>query len=153
MKKLIPLFFAAFIAITAFSVNNMIQKKSPVLNHVALSVVNLQKSTAFYNEIIQLEMIPEPFKDGKHTWFKIGPGSALHVIEASKGIVQHDKSTHICFSVPSLEEMIERLVKNKVEYSNWPGDSKIPTVRPDGVKQIYLQDPDGYWLEINNDKY
>jgi lactoylglutathione lyase len=24
-------------------------------------------------------------------------------------------------------------------------------VRVDGVKQIYFQDPDGHWLEINDD--
>jgi lactoylglutathione lyase len=77
----------------------------------------------------------------------------LHIIEASKGIVEHDKSTHLCFSVPSIEVMIEKLEKNKVDYSNWIGDSKTPTVRSDGVKQIYFRDPDGYWIEINNDKY
>jgi catechol-2,3-dioxygenase len=26
-------------------------------------------------------------------------------------------------------------------------------VRPDGVKQIYFQDPEGYWIEINDDKH
>ena len=24
------------------------------------------------------------------------------------------------------------------------------TTRPDGVKQLYVQDPDGYWIEIND---
>jgi len=27
------------------------------------------------------------------------------------------------------------------------------TTRPDGVHQIWFQDPDGYWLEINDVKY
>jgi len=26
-------------------------------------------------------------------------------------------------------------------------------VRPDGVRQIYFQDPDGYWLEVNDSKF
>jgi len=30
---------------------------------------------------------------------------------------------------------------------------KIPTARPDGVKQIYRQDTDGYWMEVNDDKF
>ena len=25
-----------------------------------------------------------------------------------------------------------------------------PAVRFDGVKQIFIQDPDGYWIEIND---
>jgi lactoylglutathione lyase len=153
MKKIIPFILVVAFGITAFSVNHMLQNKKPVLNHAALSVVNLQKSTAFYSDMLQLEVIPEPFKDGKHSWFKIGEHSQLHLIEASKGIIAHDKSTHLCFSVESIEAMIERLEKNKIDYGNWLGDSKTPTVRPDGVKQIFLKDPDGYWLEINNDKY
>ena len=40
-----------------------------------------------------------------------------------------------------------------IKYGNWKGDSKEPQVRPDGIKQVYLQDPDGYWIEINDDKY
>jgi len=27
------------------------------------------------------------------------------------------------------------------------------TVLSDGVSQIYLQDPDGYWIEVNDDKF
>jgi lactoylglutathione lyase len=26
----------------------------------------------------------------------------------------------------------------------------VPQVRSDGVKQIFVQDPDGYWIEIND---
>jgi hypothetical protein len=26
------------------------------------------------------------------------------------------------------------------------------SIRPDGVKQAWLQDPDGYWVEINDAK-
>jgi lactoylglutathione lyase len=151
MKKHLHLWLLFAFALTAFTINTMTQKKTPVLNHVALSVVSLQKSTDFYKNMIQLDSIPEPFKDGKHSWFKIADRSQLHIIEASKGIREHDKSTHLCFSVPSIEEFMERLDKAKIPYSNFPGTSKSPTIRPDGVKQIWLQDPDGYWIEINND--
>ena len=33
------------------------------LNHIAVHVVNLEKSTAFYENVLQLRKIPEPFKD------------------------------------------------------------------------------------------
>ncbi len=129
------------------------QKKAPVLNHVALYVVNLKKSAAFYQNIIQIDTVPEPFHDGKHAWFKVGEYSTLHIIEGAKEPVVQDKSHHMCFSVPSLEDFIARLEKEKIFYTNLKGDGKSPNVRVDGVKQIYLKDPDGYWLEINNEKY
>ena len=40
-----------------------------------------------------------------------------------------------------------------IKYGNWAQTTKTPQVRPDKVKQIYLQDPDGYWLEVNDDTF
>ncbi|ASZ14864.1 VOC family protein [Chitinophaga pendula] len=129
------------------------QKKSPVLNHIALYVVDLQKSTAFYRDVLQIDTIPEPFHDGKHTWFKIGEHSQLHIISGAAAVTAHEKSSHLCFSIPSMDAFIKRLDRYRLDYTNWAGTAKAPTLRVDGVKQIYLQDPDGYWIEINDDKY
>ena len=151
MKKIIIGLLAA--ALVAFGGKAVAQKKTPVLNHVAIYVVDLKKSAAFYQDILQIDTVPEPFHDGKHAWFKVGTYSTLHIIEGLKEPVVHDKSHHMCFSVPSLEDFIARLEKEKIFYTNLKGDGKTPNVRVDGVKQIYLKDPDGYWLEINNEKY
>ena len=123
---------------------------SPKLNHIALYVTNLQTSTAFYQQIIQLDTIPEPFHDGKHTWFSIGPKSHLHLIEGAAAATAHDKHSHLCFSVTSLKSFIGWLDKNNLEYENWAGDKKGVTLRVDAVQQIYFKDPDGYWIEIND---
>jgi lactoylglutathione lyase len=151
MKK-----FILFLIVTSFfgfTSGVSAQKKPAVLNHIALYVVDLKKSVAFYQNIIQIDTVPEPFHDGKHAWFRVGETSTLHLIEGAKGPVVHEKSHHMCFSVLSLEDFISRLEKEKIFYTNLKGDGKIPHVRVDGVKQIYLKDPDGYWLEINNEKY
>jgi len=151
MKKLIVCLTAtAFLVLTDKAVA---QKKAPVLNHMAIYVGDLKKSTSFYQNIIQIDTVPEPFHDGKHTWFKVGEYSTLHIIEGAQQPVTHDKSHHMCFSVLSLEDFMAKLEKEKIFYTNLKGDSKTPNVRVDGVKQIYLKDPDGYWLEINNEKY
>ena len=122
------------------------------LNHVALYVVNLQKSTDFYHNVLQLEQIPEPFKDGKHTWFRIGPHAQLHVIQGNKA-QEHDINTHLAFSVPDLAKFMAHLDQLHVRYGSWKGEPGQTTPRPDGVKQIYLQDPDNFWLEVNDDKF
>ena len=113
-------------------------------------VVDLKKSTDFYTNIVQLDTIPEPFHDGKHTWFSIGPLSHLHLIQGATGYTDHEKNSHLCFTVPSVPEFIKVLEKNKVEYENWAGEKFKVTKRVDNVYQIYFKDPDGYWLEIND---
>jgi lactoylglutathione lyase len=120
------------------------------LNHIAIYVVDLNVSTGFYRDIIGLDTIPEPFHDGKHTWFSIGPLSHLHVISGAARATQHDKNAHLCFSVQSVTDFIATLDKNKIEYENWAGQKKSITNRVDGVKQIWFKDPDGYWIEVND---
>lgn len=127
------------------------QQTGPVLNHIAVYVHDLKKSADFYEDVVQLRKIPEPFQDGRHEWFSIG-GSQLHLIAGASAGREQNKNSHLCFSVQSIEAFIERLDEYGIDYSNWPGDSRSPTVRPDGVKQIYFQDPDGYWIEVNNDR-
>ena len=131
---------------------SQVNDNKPRLNHIALYVVDLKISTAFYKDIIGLDTIPEPFHDGRHTWFSIGVKSHLHVISGAAAKTDHPKNAHLCFSVPSVSDFIKRLEKNNVEYENWAGQKNTVTNRVDGVKQIYFKDPDGYWIEINDAK-
>ena len=128
------------------------QSSGARLNHIALYVQDLQQSTQFYLHVIGLDSIPEPFHDGKHTWFLIGPKSHLHIISGVQLALPKEKNTHLCFTVPSVQDFIPRLTKYKVPYENWVGEKMAVTNRVDGVKQIYFQDPDGYWIEINDAK-
>ncbi len=127
-------------------------QSKPLINHIAVYVVNLETSTNFYKDIIGLEVIPEPFHDGRHTWFAIGDHASLHIISGAKAAMEHDKNSHLCFSVAAMEPFIAQLEKNNVGYESWAGETKSVTTRTDGVKQIYFKDPDGYWIEINNDR-
>lgn len=125
----------------------------PVMDHTTVFVVNLERSTKFYQNVMQLQQIPEPFNDGRHNWFRIGPHSQLHVVGGAKKVVPHDINIHLAFRVPSLPDFMKHLDKLGVKYGNWKGDSKVSQMRPDGISQIYLQDPDGYWIEVNDDKF
>lgn len=128
------------------------QSNKARINHLAIYVVDLQKSTSFYRDIIGLDTIPEPFHDGKHTWMKIGPKASIHIIQGAEARKEYYKGNHICFSVESLEKFIELLKKNNISWEDYNNNKMAITSRPDGVKQIWLQDPDGYWIEINNAK-
>lgn len=124
--------------------------QKPVFNHAAIHVTDLQKSVAFYKDLVGLDTIPDPFRDGKHAWFSLGPGLSLHVIAGATATGNRDMDHHLCLRIPSVESFIPRLEKAGVPYVNARGEKKTITVRPDGVKQIYFQDPDGYWIEIND---
>lgn len=131
---------------------SMAQSKTKArLNHIAVYVHDLDKSTAFYKDVIGLEMMEEPFKDGLHTWFTLGTQGQLHLIAGARKEMEQFKDRHLCFSVDSVAEFIKKLERYKVPYSDWKGKLSTFNVRPDGIKQIYFQDPDGYWVEINDD--
>ena len=53
-------------------------------------------------------------------------------------------------STNNFDEFVNRLVTLKIPYSDWPGQRNTVNIRTDGVKQIFFQDPDGYWVEVNN---
>lgn len=148
MKKLF-FFFVLILSVVA----GKAQKQKAILNHIAVHVQDLTKSAQFYTDIIQLDTIPEPFHDGKHVWFSIGAHSQLHLIAGATTAAAPNKNTHLCFSVADLDHVITRLNKTGIAWEDWPGKKSAITTRVDGVQQIYLQDPDGYWIELNNDTY
>jgi lactoylglutathione lyase len=138
--------------LVSLSVSAQSQKPTARLNHTAIYVMDIKVTKAFYDNIIGLDTIPEPFHDGKHVWYRIGPGSSLHVIQGATEKKTYYKNQHTCFSVGSVEKFIEVLKKNNIQYEDVSGKVNSVTTRIDGVRQIWLQDPDGYWLEINDAK-
>ena len=123
------------------------------VSHVALYVFDLQKSVDFYKSVLGLQQLPEPFKDGKHVWLRMGPHSQLHIIQGAAKVEPHDKNSHLAFSVKDLKKFTARLDNAGVRYGSWTSDEKRTTARPDGVEQVYLQDPDNFWVEVNNDTF
>ncbi|KQS34594.1 glyoxalase [Pedobacter sp. Leaf194] len=130
------------------------EKKQPaaVLNHIAVYVKDLKTATDFYENVFDLPQIPEPFHDGRHTWFTLGSAGQLHLIQGAKSSENHDKNEHLCFSVLSIDDFIKKLQSRNIAFESWAGAMGEFTTRVDGVKQIYFKDPDGHWLEVNNDK-
>jgi lactoylglutathione lyase len=122
------------------------------INHTAIYVVDVKTSAAFYQNIIGLDTIPEPFHDGKHAWFRTGQGIALHIIQGADVKKEYYKNQHTCFSVASVDGFISVLKNNNIQWEDRDGTKLAVTIRIDGVKQIWMQDPDGYWIEINDAK-
>lgn len=150
-KKLIIYCLCIFISVQTL-IKKATAQEIPAMDHTAIYVFDLDKSTAFYKDVMEFKLVSEPFKDGKHSWFTIGPNSKLHVIKGAADVKEHDINSHFAYHVKDLKQFTDHLDKMNIKYGNWKGDSKEPQLRPDGVKQIYFQDPDNYWIEVNNDR-
>ena len=55
------------------------------LNHIALHVADLERSVAFYREVLRLVPIPRPAFDFPGAWFQLGAVQELHLIGGRGG--------------------------------------------------------------------
>jgi len=143
-------FFACLIFFIASSLSAQVQPIKVTHNHNAIYVTDLKASGKFYSTIIGLDSIPEPFRLGRHIWYKISEQGQLHVILGAKEKKEYYKNQHTCFSVSDFNAFLKRLQSNGVPYEDVSGKKHSVTTRIDGVHQIWIQDPDGYWIEIND---
>src|SRR3954467_2971068 len=71
---------AAFSFATLLSAQTSASRQSVDFDHTTVYVTDISKSAAFYENVLGLEKLPEPFHDGKHIWYRIGAHSQLHVV-------------------------------------------------------------------------
>jgi catechol 2,3-dioxygenase-like lactoylglutathione lyase family enzyme len=74
----------------------------------------------------------------------------LHLVSIIKEPVTINKAVHFALSTSNFDAFIKTLEANKITYSDWPGTPNKVTIRADGIKQMYFQDPNGYWIEVNS---
>ena len=140
------------IALLLGSFTSMAQSFSPELDHYSIIVKDVEVSGEFYKNILQLKEVPTPWGDNTPLpaiFFDIGDNRQLHVTEYNSEIKLH-KFVHFAFSVKDFDGYLKFLDENDIDYGNFKKDSKEFQIRPDNVRQIYFQDPDGYWIELND---
>ena len=154
MKKIVlVLSFACFLP-SLLLCQSSPSKRRPEFDHAAVYVRDLVKSADFYDKVLELERIPEPFHDGRHIWYRIGAHDQLHVISGATTARDNDIDVHLAFRVTTFSDLVTRLDQLGIPYrKSIHGDGKTASIRPDGVHQVYFQDPDGYWIEVNDDKF
>lgn len=122
-------------------------------DHFAIVVDDVDKSAEFYGNILNLEETPHPDKKPGFRWFVVNGASQVHLIQKEFAPFEKNKSMHLCLATQNLDAVITHLKKNSIPFSDWPGKESAVTHRTDGVRQIYIQDPDEYWIEINTAKH
>ncbi len=119
-------------------------------NHLALSVKDANRSVDFYTKVFQLKEITNRSGIDGIRWISLGEGKELHLISLLKEPVVINKAVHLALATKDIDAFVIRLASMKIVYSDWSGKPNTVNERADDVKQIYLQDPDGYWIEVNN---
>jgi lactoylglutathione lyase len=112
------------------------------LNHVALHVRDVAVSSRFYTEVLNLPQLGRPDFDFPGAWFGLGPVQELHLIgDRQQPVHANPRGNHFALRVASIRQAEEDLRRKKVPFMG-------PKQRPDGMWQIFIQDPDGHYIEL-----
>ncbi|MCA6075590.1 VOC family protein [Fulvivirga sedimenti] len=123
------------------------------LQHVTLVVSDFTESSEFYMDILGLKQIDAPWLPENQAFLQLGSNLELHMGEVPGVTIAPSTFNHFAMSVTDLDSFLEHLEKNDIWYGTLGGGEKHKVQqRPDGVRQTFFQDPDGYWLEVNDYK-
>jgi len=116
--------------------------KTRDLNHIALHVADLGASRKFYGAALGFETIARPDFDFSGEWYRLGENQELHLIAGREASVRSAlRGCHFALGVDSMDEAEVYLAARGIDHT--PRQT-----RPDGAFQIYVEDPDGYWIEF-----
>lgn len=138
----IIILFAAMSAVHPFNLRK---------DHDTIRVKDLKTSFNFYKNILGLEQIDNGGLGDHIKWFQLDNNVQLHLVE-SDTVVEKNKGVHSAFNTENLSEFMDFLRTKNIPFENGKGEKDMVTNRPDGIRQIYFQDPDSYWIEVNDSK-
>jgi lactoylglutathione lyase len=112
------------------------------LNHVALYVTDLNQSSKFYREVLQLEPMPRPAFSFPGAWFRLGINQELHLIgDRGTPFIRTNENNHLALEVDDIDAWERHLKGVGAHY-------RPRKQRPDGAWQVFLSDPDGHFIEL-----
>ena len=88
-----------------------------VLNHIAISVKNVDESVTFYQKVFHFKEIKNTASNSKTRWLSLGKDKQLHLIPRPNLEVKTNKAVHFALSTSNLNDFINHLVSLKIEYS------------------------------------
>ena len=128
-----------------------------LIHHVSLTVTDLDRSRAFYREILCLTEIDRPPFPFAGAWFAVGETQQLHLIvhdgatfRGERGIDTRD--SHFAVRLASYREAVDFLRSKGYREDAGELDPHRMRLQPHataGFPQIYILDPDRHVIEIN----
>ncbi|PLR95912.1 VOC family protein [Bacillus sp. T33-2] len=119
------------------------------IEHVGVMVSDLNKSIAFYKDILGFELLDQfdANEPSVNLAFLGDKESGQIFVELISGKTDtfpvEGKVHHLAFTVDSIQEEIERLTSLQVEFA-----TEEPEILVNGSKYIFFKGPDGESLEL-----
>jgi len=120
------------------------------LDHIALLVRDLDESVRFLTGVLGLTEIPNPMGGTHIRWIDVGDGRRFHLQAGDVSRTHVERNTHFALSINDLDEIIARFRRETIPFCDMAGTPGAINVRPDGMRAIFVEDPNGYWFEIND---
>ena len=118
-------------------------------NHIALSVKDVDTAVTFYQEVFQFPEIENTASKSNTRWLALDEDRQLHLIPRPDADIKTNKAVHFALATSDLADFIRHLEALGIAYSDWKDTPQKNYIRNDGIRQVYFQDPDGYWIEVN----
>lgn len=115
-----------------------------VLNHVSISVHDLEECARFYEGLFGMRRIPTPNFGGRVQWLRLG-AQQLHLAERDQ---QPGRFNHFGITVDDFPQVYYRAKELGIFEDRMQGYHLCEL--PDGNVQLYLRDPAGNVVEVNH---
>ncbi|MCP4193102.1 MAG: glyoxalase [Planctomycetaceae bacterium] len=121
------------------------------IDHITLVVKDLESSATFYADILGMAPSERPAFGFPGLWFQVGTTQIHMNVDSEEagpaGMPKFAGSNpargfHFAFEVDNCDAAAEQLGQMGIEIVTGPRS------RPDGARQLYIYDPDGYLVEI-----
>jgi catechol 2,3-dioxygenase-like lactoylglutathione lyase family enzyme len=127
------------------------------IHHIALVVTDLERSRAFYRDILGLREITRPPFNFPGAWFQVGERQQLHLIVHANPTFRTGKpldtrDVHFAVRVEDYWPTVEFLRSRGYRQDAPAEDPMRLIVNPRataGFPQMYILDPDRHVIEIN----
>ena len=123
------------------------------LDHIALLVRDLDESVEFLTGVLGLTEGVNPMGGTHIRWIEIGDGRRFHVQAGDISKVHVEKQTHFALSATDFDAVLARFRARNIAFTDMAGTLGAINTRPDGMRAIFLRDPNGYWFEVNDFKH
>lgn len=120
------------------------------LDHIALLVRDLDETARFLTDVLRIREIPNPMGGTEVRWFEFGDSQRFHIQAGDIGRTHVEKRTHFALSAPDFDDALAHLRGLGIAFSDMTGTPWAVNIRPDGMRAVFLQDPNGYWFEVND---
>lgn len=116
------------------------------LQHINLRSADVERSKAFYVDVVGLYVGPRPPIESVGYWLYLGSQPVVHLVQQASGAAVSGSGAvdHIAFHGLGFAATKARLIEAGIPFR----EALIPR---DGTRQLFVHDPDGVKIELNFD--